>query len=216
VGYPTNLEALRSIFQDRKTHLAIGKVTKLELAEDRSVLWAYCNILSQERTAIARVTWDSVGTNAGIFQFPQVDDLVLVAWGEGDEEQAFVIKSFSSKVDTIPPQATDGDTVIRALAGQMVHLLSDSKVLLGRGATDPSENLVLGLIFKTLMSEVLAELKSMADTLAAHTHIGNMGFPTAPPVQAAAITAHGTVFNAKKANPVDNGNILSDVAFTQK
>jgi hypothetical protein len=145
-----------------------------------------------------------------------VGDIVLLAFGDGDAEQGYVISRMSNSTDTIPATAHDGSTVVRALEGLNAWLTSDTAIFLSRGDTEPTENIPLGQVLKTLLSQTLAELKSLSDTLASHTHIGNLGYPTAPPVQAAAITAHGTVFNAKKANPVDNEGILSDVSFTEK
>lgn len=238
---PSDLEGFRQIFEDRRTYLAVGKIEKLELNSDRSVLWAYCNILTQERTIVARVTWDAIGPDSGIFQFPVVGDLVLVGWAEGDDEQAFVIRAISSKVDKIPTQATTGDTVMRALSGKKVQVITDkdvwilaqenikskadlinrviggTKVYLAKTETAPTENLVLGQVLKTLLADILTELKTLSDNLATHTHTsGPPGVQTAPPTQAAVFTASGVVFNAKKANPVNNENILSDLAFTEK
>lgn len=213
---PLDIEGLREVFSDKRTHFAMATILNLELATDASVLKALCDVLGQSRKVVARVTWGAIGPNAGLIQFPVVGDIVLLAFGEGDEEQGFVVARLSNTTDTIPTGAHDGSTVLRALAGLNAWLTSDTAIYLSRGDTVPAENIVLGQVFKTMMSLVLAELKAMADTLASHTHVGNLGYPTAPPTQAAAITAHGAVFNAKKANPVDNGAILSDVSFTEK
>ena len=222
---PSDLEGFRQIFEDRRTYLAVGKIEKLELNSDRSVLWAYCNILTQERTVVARVTWDAIGPDSGIFQFPVVGDLVLVGWAEGDDEQAFVIRAISSKVDKIPTQATTGDAVMRSLAGKKIQLITDTvakiiaeeNIYLSKSDTAPTENLVLGQVLKTLLADILTELKTLSDNLATHTHTsGPPGVQTAVPTQAAAFTASGVVFNNKKTSPVNNEDILSDLAFTEK
>jgi hypothetical protein len=213
---PLDLEGLREVFKDSRTYLAMAKIEKVELATDASVLKALCDVFGQGRKVVARVTWGAIGPNAGLIQFPVVGDIVLLAFGEGDDEQGFVVARLSNSTDTIPTTAHDGSTVLRALAGKMAWLTSDTAIYLSRGDTEPTENVPLGQVLKTLLSQVLAELKALSDTLASHTHIGNLGYPTAPPTQAAAITAHGAVFNAKKGNPVDNEGILSDVSFTEK
>jgi hypothetical protein len=213
---PLDLEGLREVFKDNRTHVALATVDKLELATDNSVLKAKCTVLGQGRVVIARVTWGAIGPNAGFIQFPVVGDVVLLAFGEGDDEQAFLIARLSNSTDKIPTNAAAGGTIMRALAGLPAWVTSDTKINLSRGVTAPTENLVLGQVFKTFMSAVLAELKAQADTLASHTHIGNVGYPTSAPVQASAITAHGTAFNAKKSSPIDDSAILSDVSFTQK
>ena len=108
----------------------------------------------------------------------------------------------TSKVDLIPIQAVDGSTVMRSLAGKKIHVLSDTKILFGKGGADPTEPLVLGSIFQTAYSSHL-------DETIKHKHIGNLGFFTAPPDNASA-------FTAIKAAPVDDGAMLSDLTFTEK
>src|SRR5690349_13948872 len=102
MGVPLDLEALRSVFADKKTNAAVGKVVKLGLASDKSVLRAQCRILSQDRDVIAKVCWDASGPDAGSFQFPQVDDLVLILFAEGDDNQGYVVKRLSTNIDKIP------------------------------------------------------------------------------------------------------------------
>lgn len=214
---PVDLEALREIFQDRKTHIAVGTIVKTELSPDRAVLRAEVRILTQSRNIIARVTWDAVGPNAGIFQFPVKGDLVLVAFAEGDNEQAYIIRRMSSKADLIPKQASLGHTVIRALLGLKTYVISNTMILLGRGGdTDPTERLVLGDTFKTAYSAHLASNSTTNQKAAAHKHIDSMGFYTMPPDVASDFTAQKSAVDAIKASPVDNANMLSDIAKTEK
>lgn len=199
---PPGLEELREIFKDDRLHLAVGIVQSLELPADRSELKVTVNVLPEQIPMICRMTWEAVGPNAGIYQFPQQNDLILLGYLEGHEDEAFVLKRLSSKEDKIPLQAVDGATVIRAIAGKKAHLISDTAIFLGRGGSDPGERLVLGEIFKAAYSEHL-------DIDAKHKHIGNMGFVTTPPVTA-------SEYEALKASPVDDDGMLSDVAKTEK
>lgn len=97
------------------------------------------------------------------------------------------------------PPLQDGDTAIYDAHGNVIYL-SNGKMQFGSEAAD--ENMVLGKVFKQLMSDLLQEL-------AIHTHIGNLGYETAPPSDAAE-------FTALKSSPVDDEKVLSDVAFTEK
>lgn len=202
MGKPFDLEALREVFRDKRIHIALGVVESLDLATDRSVLRVKCTTFPDMNKIIAKMSWEHVGPDAGIYGFPSPQDLVLLAFGEGDIDSAFVIRRLTSKVDKIPLQAVNGDLVVRALAGKKAHVLSDSMVLLGRGGSDPTEPLVLGLVFKAAYS---SHLQLTAD----HMHIGNMGFVTTPPDNAAQ-------FLALKSDPVDNDAMLSDLAKTEK
>jgi hypothetical protein len=230
MGKSLGLEELRIAFGDNKTHIALAKITSLSLADDRSFLKCSVALFPDMREIIARMSWDSVGDGAGIFSFPSVNDLVLIAFAEGDIDDCFIIRRLTSKEDKIPLQAVDGSTAIISLNGKKTWISSDTRINLSKGSTQPTENLVLGQVLKTLLSYVLNELKTQADTLktmatdiSTHTHAGNLGYPTSPPNTAAAFITASTSFNtnktnfdAKKTNPVDNSGILSDIAFTEK
>ena len=199
----TDLEALRSIFADDRLWIVLAVIKKLDLSTDRSVLWADVSILPEERTITARMTWEDVGAGSGIISFPQVNDLVLVAMADGDEEQAFVIRRLTGTDQKIPLQAAEGDTAVVAKEGKRLWLTSAEKVFLSKAETEPEENFVLGQVFKQLMVDLLQEL-------AIHTHTsGPPGSPTSPPLDAAQ-------FQALKASPVQDEAVLSDTIFGEK
>lgn len=203
---PTDLEALKSIFADRRTHLAIGKVIETELASDRSCLYARCDVLTQDREVIAKVCWDACGPNAGVFQFPQADDLVLLAFAEGDNEQCFLTNRLSSRVDKIPTQASSGDLVMRALAGKNTHLLSDTKIYLGKGSVTPAEALVLGNVLKTF-------LEAFYDAVLDATQIGHCAVGPVfldPSIRSAMVSQKSTYLTTAATN------ILSQLGFTER
>lgn len=202
MAQPADLEQLRQIFRDGRVHLAIGVITQLELAGDRSTLYAKVRIFPENNEVVAQMTWEQVGPDAGIFGFPVVNDMVLVGNADGDSDTVFVLKRLTSKTDKIPIQAVDGHTVVRALAGKKTHVLSNTAVLLGRGGADPTQPLVLGTVFKTAYSTDLAKT-------AAHKHVGNLGYLTFVPDNAAD-------FLALKASPVDDVAMLSDLSKTEK
>lgn len=196
-----DLESFREVFADRRVHIAIGQIKKLMLATDRSVLRVLVSILPEEREIVARMSWAVVGEESGFFQFPRPDDLVIVGMAE-DEEHSFVLLRLTTKEDKIPLRAADGHMVAKALTGKELWLTSDTKINLSKGDDAPTENLVLGQVFKSMMSDLI-------QLIADHTHVGNLGYATSPPQTA-------TDFLAIKADPVDNGGVLSDIAFTEK
>jgi hypothetical protein len=210
------LETLREVFKDQRIHLSLAVVEKLELADDRSFLNVLVNLVPDQLTIVAQMSWQQVGPDAGIYGFPVVGDAVIVAFMEGDEDAAYVISRLSSQEDKIPVQAVDGDTVVRALSGKKSHILSDSEILLGRGGSDPTEPLVLGAIFKQAYSNHLGLLQQQANTSAAHKHIGNLGFLTAPPDLASDFTQVASDAGAIQSSPVDDEAMLSDLSKTEK
>jgi hypothetical protein len=199
---PIGLEDLKHIFRDDRLHLAIGLVKQMHIPDDRSVLQVKVLILPDMLNMICKMTWDAVGPDAGVFQFPSVDDLVIVGYLDGNENEAYVLKRCTSKVDKIPMQALNGHLVLRSLAGKKAWLTSDDNVFLSRGDTAPTERLVLGDTFKTAYSTDLDETSK-------HKHIGNLGYLTMVPDNAAA-------FTALKASPVDDALMLSDLSKTEK
>lgn len=196
------LEELRELLSDDKLIMSLGAVTAIELAKDRSVLRLQVNIIPDEFEIVARMAWELTGPEAGLFQFPTIDDLVLVAYVDGEVDQAFVVKRLTSSEDKIPLKATEGHTVLRSLAGKKTFITSDQEIHLTRGDAEATERSILGDIFKAAYSAHLA-------LDAAHTHVGNMGFPTAPPQQAAD-------YQNIKADPVDNDAMLSDLVKLEK
>lgn len=162
------------------------------------------------------MTWDSVGPEAGMFQFPSINDLVLVALPEGNDDLAVVIKRFSSKEDKIPNTALTGDLVLRALAGKKAWLTA-SRINLSEGDDEPTEPLMLGDITQSLLSDILQLLKNLSILLSTHTHVTSApGAATSPPIEAPDFVDYSQDFDNIKSDPVDNGAILSNIAFTEK
>jgi hypothetical protein len=199
---PMDLEALRGILGDDRLWIALGLITRVELASDRSVCRVLVSILPEQREIMARMTWEDVGPDAGWVSLPSANDLVLVAMAEGDEESAYVIKRLSSKEDKIPVQAVDGDTAIVTKSGKKLWLTSATRINLSGSADQPTENLVLGQVFKELMADFL-------QAVAVHTHVSSApGFITSPPTNA-------TDFASLKASPVQDEAVLSALSFTE-
>lgn len=211
-----DLESLREILKDNRQHIAIASIVRIELADDRSCLRCLVNVFPEQRELVAKMTWDSVGPNSGIFSFPVPGDMVLVAFADGDSNDLFVIKRLTSKTDKIPIQAVEGDTTVIALNGRRIWITSDQKIFISKGTNEPTEPLVLGNQLKTLLSVVLEKLSELSLKTSTHTHIGNLGYPTTPPNEAADFAQLQSFFTEKKADPVDNGAILSNIAFTEK
>lgn len=93
------------------------------------------------------------------------------------------------------PDGEDGETIIYNQFGQLVYLKS-GKILLG--SKTATENLVLGQVFKTMMSTLL-------DAIANHTHPG-LGYQP----------SNFADFEALKYSPIEDEAILSDEVFTEK
>jgi len=210
------LEDLKEIFKDQRLWIGVAQISKLHLADDRSYLKVECIVFPEQRKIIATMTWESVGPGAGDFTFPTPGDLVLIAFAEGDADLAYVIRRLTSREDKIPESAVTGDKVIKANTGKKYWNISDSKIFLSRSETPPTQNLVLGQEFKTFMMGLLSELKTHATIDSQHTHMGNLGFFTAPPKQAADFTARGAKYDEVKASPIQDQKILSDLSFTEK
>lgn len=103
--------------------------------------------------------------------------------------------------DETRPTGDDGETLLYNEFDQLIYM-KNGKILLGKASKSAAENLVLGQVFKTMMDTLLT-------AIAAHTHIGNLGYDTSPPKNAAD-------FNDIKASPIDDNKILSDIVFTEK
>lgn len=91
------------------------------------------------------------------------------------------------------PALSQGCVVLYNQFGQQIYL-NNGKILIGSAAA--AQNFVLGKIFQSMMSTVLG-------AIAAHTHEGNLGFPTGVPLNA-------SVFSGQQSSPVNDGTILSN------
>lgn len=211
-----NLEELKNIFGDDRPHLEVARVDEIAISNDNSVMRVRCTIVPDNFEVVARVTWDQVGEGDGDFGPINVTDLVLLGFtGDG---QAFVMRRLSSKADKLPEMLNEGHSIKRALPGKKLYLGSNIKTLVQKvgSLVDPTENIVLGQVLKTLLSEILAELALQAQNIIEHTHTGNYGVETSPPLNATDFSDNKSVFEAKKASPVDDELMLSDIFFTEK
>lgn len=214
----TDLETLRSILADQRTHIAVGKITQLSLVEDRSCLKCLVLMLDSgesEREIVARMSWETVGPEAGVFQFPSVNDLVLVAFPDGQPDDAHIIRRLTSIEDKIPLNAVDGHLVMKALAGKKAWLTA-SRLNLSKADAEPTEPLVLGTQLQTLLMDIFEQIDELIVWMRDHTHTGNLGFPTAVPDQLATLVPIKEAFAELKASPIEDALILSDFAFTEK
>lgn len=217
MGKGSGLEELRQALADKRQHIALGRITKIGLADNRTCLRVQVSIFPEEREVVAIMTWESTGPECGWFDLPAVGDLVLVAFVEGDPDQAFVIKRLTSLEDKIPLKASQGHIQLRSKAGKKVYVESDTeasiraeKVQLVRDGTESaSENIVLGQVFKQFATDLLTYL-------AAHQHVSNIpGLLTSPPANPGG-AGDAASFTALAASPIGDEAILSDVSFTEK
>lgn len=211
MGKPLELEFLRQALGDNRQHIAVGKITQLGPAPDRSCLRLQVQIFDtnseQDREVVAIMGWDDAGPDCGSVRFPEVGDMVIVAFVDGDADQCYVIKRLTSKEEKIPLKAMDGSTVLGALAGKKLFLASDTKVSVAKPGSEGTENLVLGQVFKAFMAQVL-------DYLAQHQHTTSApGVLTSPP---SGPTGKAADFTALKSSPINDEAILSSIAFTEK
>lgn len=206
---------LKNLFQDDRLHIYLGIVKRLHLAKDRSYLKLDVSVLPENRKIVATMTWENVGPDSGEFEFPAPGDLVLLANSEGNDDDAFVIKRLSSREDKIPQAAADGDKVSRARSGNRYWNVSDSAVFLARGDDEPTENLVLGQVFKEFAQVLLEILKEHAQNDAEHRHL-LFGYLTRVPVNEGDYLQRKEEYDTIKEDPIDNEAILSDLSFTEK
>lgn len=195
-----DLEFLKQLFSDDRLHIGIGTITQLGLSNDGNTLRAQVDLLPEHREVVCVVTWDDIGR----ITFPEVDDLVIVAFCDGLPDEAHVIRVLTNNEEPISAFAQLGHTITNSRPGKKNYVGSDTKVSIGRIDVEGNENLVLGQQIKSLLSQVLA-------AIASHTHpYDDAGTPsvTQPPGNAGSFTS------AK--STVDSGAILSDIAFTEK
>lgn len=225
-----DIEFLKELFSDKRTHISIAQIKKVSAASDRSFVRCLINLLPDNIEYVAKMTMDLGGGDSGLFQLPSVGDMVLVAFADGDPNLCFIIRKLSSIEDKIPVRSAEGDMTLVSLLGKKLWLTSDTRVNISKGSNEPTENLVLGQELKTLLVSMLTTIQDLSDQLkdlstkvSTHTHMGNLSFPTQKPLQemdfvsiASSVDGIKTQFGDMKSSPVQDEKILSDLAFTEK
>lgn len=140
---PSDLETLREIFKDKRAWIGVGTVKQKEIAKDGSVMRVKLNLLPDNHEIIARMTWDGTGPETGAFNPVSIGDLVMVAYSDGTEDTAYVIRRLTSRADKMHPKAKDDHTVVQSLDNKQLYLGSKTKVNVGSGR-DCNEQMTLG------------------------------------------------------------------------
>lgn len=207
------LEEMRAALSDDSFKISLATIEQVHISKDRSFLRAECRTVPDNYPIIAEIASDAVGGSS--ITIPNKNDLVLVAFSDEDQK-AVVIKRLYSEEDKIPKQAVTGDTVLESLASKKLWLSSQNRINLSKNDQEPTENIVLGQVFKTFANSLLTTIATKYDNSSKHTHIGNLGIKTTPTDKAVQDTASKEEINALKASPIGDDAILSDLAYTEK
>ena len=113
-----HLEDLKQMLKDDKDNLSLGEVRGLQLARDRSVLNVTVSVFPEDREIVASMSWEAVGKDAGFYHFPNIGDVVLIAYPDQEIDNAVIIKRFSNIDDTIPQNAVGGDMALKTREGE--------------------------------------------------------------------------------------------------
>lgn len=195
-----DLEMFREAMRENKLWLSYATVGKVEILKDKSAMKADVTLLPSEYQARVRVGAEYVAPGVGLYFPLRPNDLVLVGFPSGDPEHGVVLKRLSSSEDTVPVEFNNDKVILKITADEQLVIVGNTMKF---GSNISGENLVLGQVFKTMMSTIL-------EALAVHQHIsGPPGFVNSPPTNAA-------VYAAQKASPVTDEAILSGKGFTEK
>lgn len=197
-----DLELLREMFKDNRLHIGIGTVSQMGLAKDGSLLRVMINLLPENREVVAVMCFADVYD----VTFPEIDDLVIVAFVDGHPDEAHVIKLVNSKEEKIPAFAQSGHKVAYARPGKKFYLGSDTKVEIGRPDVEAAQALVLGNVLVT-------GLEAFVDALLNATQIGTsaMGPVYLDPGVRTALESFKSTYLTTAGT-----NILSQISFTER
>ena len=123
-----HLEDLKQMLKDDKDNLSLGEVRGLQLARDRSVLDVTVSVFPEDREIVASMSWEAVGKDAGFYHFPNIGDVVLIAYPDQEIDNAVIIKRFSNIDDTIPQNAVGGDMVLKTREGETLWITGQKRI----------------------------------------------------------------------------------------
>lgn len=208
----TDLELLRSIFKDVRQHIAVGVITQLGLSQSATTLRAQVKLLPEEREIVAQVGFSAVGASTGFIDFPEINDLVLVAFAHDpsverpDHDDAYVIARFPSSEEPIPAFAQSGSSVVYSHPGKKMYVGSNTKVGIGRPNVEPAEPLVLG---QTLVTGLTSLINSILNASQIGWHPLGPVFLD-PGIRTALVNFKTTYLDTASTN------ILSQIGFTER
>jgi hypothetical protein len=212
-----DLELLREMFKDTRLHIGIGTIDKLGLSTDAATLRVLVNLLPENREVVATMTFSDVND----VTFPEVGDLAIVNFADGDPEECHVMKLVNSKDELIPQFARTGHSVKYSRTGKKMYIGSDTKLGLGRPNVEPTEPLVLGNVLKTYLTALEGQVEALIgviDTIPATitTAPGNIGLVN--PAFKTAVDAVKTQLAADKSTYLTTSgtNIVSQIGFTER
>ena len=199
-----DLEFLRELFKDDRLHIGIGTITQLGLSLDGNKLRAQVNLLPENREVVCMMTWDDIGR----ITFPEVNDLVLVAFCDGHPDEAHVIRILTTADEPIAKFAQSGHTITNSRPGKSNYIGSDTKISLGRIDIDGTEPLVLGNVMVNALTALIKAFTDNAGDIADNVTVGPCT------LNAAVVTA----LNQFKATylTASSTNIISTIAFTER
>ena len=111
-----DLEFLKDLFSDKRSHISVAQIKKISPAADRSFVRCLVSLFPDQIEFVAKMTMDLGGGDSGLFQLPTVGDMVLVAFADGDPNLCFIVRKLSSIEDKIPVRAADGDMTLVSLS----------------------------------------------------------------------------------------------------
>ncbi len=198
------LETLRAIFHDDRTHLSNGVILQVGLSQDGNTLRCQVNLLPENRQVIAEVTWDDIGR----ITFPEANDLCIVAFCDGAPEEAHIvrIKTTSDAGEGISKFAQGGHTITNSRQGKKNYVGSDTKVGLGRIDVEPTEPLVLGNV-------LISALQALVNAFLTVPQIGQCS--VGPVVLDGSVIAALNQFVSTYVT-APGSNIVSQIVFTER
>jgi hypothetical protein len=196
------LESLREIFKDVRQHVAIGVVKQAGLAQDNGSYRVQVSLLPEEREIVCFMSFADVYD----VTFPEIKDLVLVAFVDGHPDDAHVIARFPASDQPIPLLARSGHSVKYARPGKKMFVGSDTKIGFARPDKDPIQPLVLGTVLQTFLTNVLNAFLNA-------TQIGQsaMGPVMLDPGVRTQLSQYLNTYLSTAST-----NILSQIAFTER
>lgn len=209
-----DLEFLRSVFADDRLHIGIGTITQLGLSQDQNLLRCQVNLLPENREVVCMMSWDDIGR----ITFPEVDDLVLVAFVDGHPDEAHVFRVLTNSDEPISAFARLGHTITNSRPGKKNYIGSDTKVGIGRIDVEPTEPLVLGNVMLSAITQLLAGIEACVTAInTMGNNVNTLGsalslppFYTGPAMPDPLPSFQSTYISSA------SSNIVSQIGFTER
>ena len=218
---------MQSLLKESKTYLAFCKVISQEIAKDGRSYQVNVNLMTENDQTLV-----NVGFQPEFFGHVLKDDIVLVAFINGNIDAGVAIALLPSMQRPLHPKHVMGDTVVSSRKGKDIHLSNNHTAEQNNPAVLGKELQTFFQTYSQKVNEAIMKVDDLAEKFDNHTHtlgiraVSVQGSPSAQanlqPIRVPAPTSSGVTTDDERGaittqcNDENTKVFKSDFVFIQE